>query len=52
MNEQLNISTQVQALINDSENVELNLVELPIPEHPKLPQFSRSICETPQRIAG
>ena len=43
MNEQLNISTQVQTLINDIENVELNLAELPLSEHPKLPQFNRSI---------
>ncbi|CEJ68015.1 hypothetical protein BN1195_00297 [Chryseobacterium oranimense G311] len=43
MNEQLNISAQVQALINDIENAELNLAELPLSEHPKLPQFNRSI---------
>jgi len=43
MNEQLEISTQVQALISDIENVELNLAELPLPEHPKLSQFNRSI---------
>jgi hypothetical protein len=43
MNEQLKITTQIQALINDIENVELNLTELPLSEHPKLPQFNRSI---------
>ncbi|REC80429.1 hypothetical protein DRF60_01590 [Chryseobacterium elymi] len=43
MNEQLKITTQIQALINDIENVELNLAELPLSEHPKLPQFNRSI---------
>lgn len=43
MNEHLEIPTQIQALINDIENVELNLAELPVPEHPKLPQFNRSI---------
>lgn len=43
MNEYLKIPTQIQALINDIENVELNLSELPLPEHPKLPQFNRSI---------
>lgn len=43
MNEQLNIPIQMQTLINDIENVELNLAELPLPQHPKLPQFNRSI---------
>lgn len=43
MNNNLKIPTQMQALINDIENIELNLSELPLPEHPKLPQFNRSI---------
>ena len=43
MNEHLKIPTQIQALINDIENVELSLAELPLSEHPKLPQFDRSI---------
>ncbi|WP_374465597.1 hypothetical protein [Chryseobacterium sp.] len=43
MNEHLKIPAQIQALINDIENVELYLSELPLPEHPKLPQFNRSI---------
>ncbi|MEI7489293.1 MAG: hypothetical protein WCJ72_18140 [Chryseobacterium sp.] len=43
MNSHLKIPSQIQALINDIENVDLNLAELPLPEHPKLPQFNRSI---------
>ena len=43
MNENLKIPAQIKALIDDIENVALNLVELPLPEHPKLPQFNRSI---------
>lgn len=43
MNEHLKIPAQIQALINDIENVELSLAELPLPEHPTLPQFNRSI---------
>lgn len=43
MNEHLKIPIQLQTLINNIENVELSLAELPLPEHPKLPQFNRSI---------
>ncbi len=43
MNEHLKIPTQVQTLIDSIEKVELSLAELPLPEHPKLPQFNRSI---------
>lgn len=43
MNSHLKIPAQIQALINDIENVELSLAELPLSEHPKLPQFDRSI---------
>lgn len=43
MNEHLKIPTLIQSLLNDIENVELSLAELPLPEHPKLPQFNRSI---------
>lgn len=43
MNEHLNIPKNIQKIIGDIENVDLNLSELPLPEHPKLPQFNRSI---------
>lgn len=43
MNEHLNIPLEIQSLINDINNVELNFVELPLQEHPKLSQFNRSI---------
>lgn len=43
MNDHLNIPIDIQNIINEIENVELSLAELPLPEHPKLPQFNRSI---------
>lgn len=43
MNNHLNIPPDIQQLINTIANVDLNLAELPLPEHPKLPQFNRSI---------
>lgn len=43
MNEHLNIPKDIQKLINEIENIDLNFAELPMPEHPKLPQFNRSI---------
>lgn len=43
MNEHLNIPSEIQSIINEINNIDLNFVELPLQEHPKLPQFNRSI---------
>ena len=43
MNEHLNIPTEIQNLISEINGVDLNFVELPLREHPKLPQFNRTI---------
>lgn len=43
MNKHLNIPAQIQALITDIEATPLHLAELPMTEHPKLPQFNRFI---------
>ncbi|WP_374464156.1 hypothetical protein [Chryseobacterium sp.] len=43
MNEHLNIPIDIQNIINEIVNVDLNFVELPLQEHPKLPQFNRTI---------
>lgn len=43
MNSHLKISKSIQAIIDDIQNIDLCLAELPMPEHPKLPQFNRVI---------
>lgn len=43
MNDHLNIPEDVQTILESISNVDLNFVELPLPEHPKLSQFQRSI---------
>lgn len=43
MNEHLNLPTEISNTLNEILNVDLNLVELPLHEHPKLPQFDRVI---------
>lgn len=43
MNEHLNIPTEIQNVINQILKIDLNFAELPMPEHPKLPQFNRTI---------
>lgn len=43
MNSHLKISKPIQTIIDDIQNIDLCLAELPMPEHPKLPQFNRSI---------
>lgn len=43
MNEHLKIPAKVNDIINQIETIDLNLVELPLPEHPLLTQFNRSI---------
>ena len=43
MNEHLNIPKDIQSTINEIINIDLNFAELPMPEHPKLPQFNRAI---------
>ena len=43
MNEHLAIPSQVQAMVQDINTTEVHLVELTIPDHPRLPTFNRSI---------
>ncbi|WP_419869165.1 hypothetical protein [Chryseobacterium sp. CT-SW4] len=43
MNNHLNITSEIQTLISQIENIGSNLAELPLSEHPKLPQFDRFI---------
>jgi len=43
MNEHLIIPENIKEVLSNIENISLNLAELPLQEHPKLPQFQRSI---------
>ncbi|MGG1920270.1 hypothetical protein [Chryseobacterium cucumeris] len=43
MNEHLIIPENIKEILNNVENISLSLAELPLQEHPKLPQFQRSI---------
>lgn len=43
MNEHLNIPIDIQNIINEIIKVDLNFVELPLPEHPSLSYFNRFI---------
>ena len=43
MNENLMIPKQVQGILDEVENTPLYLAELPMEDHPKLPQFNRFI---------
>lgn len=43
MNAHLIIPENIKEILNNIENTALNLVELPLQAHPKLPQFERSI---------
>ncbi|WP_326981790.1 hypothetical protein VUJ46_16355 [Chryseobacterium sp. MYb264] len=43
MNNHLNISSDIQQLIDAISNINLNFIELPLHDHPQLPQFKRSI---------
>ncbi|OCA76054.1 hypothetical protein BBI01_04985 [Chryseobacterium artocarpi] len=43
MNKHLIIPENIKEILNNIEHVSLNLVELPLQVHPKLPQFERSI---------
>lgn len=43
MNEHLIIPENIKQVLNTIENISLSLAELPLQEHPKLPQFQRSI---------
>ncbi|WP_292010760.1 hypothetical protein [Chryseobacterium sp.] len=43
MNNHLSIPSNIQQIIDQISNTDLNLAELPLPEHPKLPHFDRFI---------
>lgn len=43
MNTHLIIPENIKEILNNIENTSLNLAELALPAHPKLPQFERSI---------
>jgi len=43
MNNHLNISSDIQQLLNTISNINLNFIELSLHDHPQLPQFRRSI---------
>ncbi|MFZ4930498.1 hypothetical protein [Chryseobacterium sp. Mn2064] len=43
MNTHLTIPENIKEILSSIENTSLNLVELPLHAHPKLPQFARSI---------
>ena len=43
MNEHLNIPGNLQKIINEIKGIDLSFVEIPMKEHPKLPQFNRTI---------
>ncbi|MBL1221717.1 hypothetical protein JET18_12775 [Chryseobacterium sp. L7] len=43
MNQHLIIPENIKEILNSIENTSLNLAELPLQAHPKLPQFERSI---------
>lgn len=43
MNNHLEIPKEIQQIIDEITNIDLNLAELPLSEHPRLPQFNRSI---------
>ena len=46
MNEHLLIPEEIQLLLDSIENIPTYLAELPLPDHPKLPQFNRKIRVT------
>ena len=46
MNEHLNIPAEVQTILNSINEVPLYLAEIPMSDHPKLPQFDRFIRVT------
>lgn len=43
LNENLTVSNEIKSVINSIDSIDLYLAELPLPAHPKLPQFNRFI---------